>query len=151
MLGKRLNLKVCRVMHRKSCTHHGEAGQLPNPSFQWSKRWPVVAYLRRRHHNTHLFLAGVTTFLMIRERTSFTNIATGSRNILTTCGNRKSTCRLLAGLNTAEKTLLLNCNVCSELRGLSIGSSRRGRCGHQLSLSYLPSGDREAPIACCIN
>ena len=37
MLGKRLNPKVCRVMHRKSCTHLGEAGQLPNPSFQWSR------------------------------------------------------------------------------------------------------------------
>jgi hypothetical protein len=30
---KRLNVKVCNVMRRKSCVH-GEAGQLLNPSFR---------------------------------------------------------------------------------------------------------------------
>jgi hypothetical protein len=30
---KRLSVKVCNVMHRKSCVH-GEAGQLLNPSFR---------------------------------------------------------------------------------------------------------------------
>ena len=68
MLGKRINRKVCTVMLRKSCTHPGEAGQLPNPSFQWSKHWPVVAYLRRRHHNTHLFRAGATTFSVMDDQ-----------------------------------------------------------------------------------
>jgi hypothetical protein len=33
MVLKRLNVKVCNVMHRKSCVH-GEAGQLLNPSFR---------------------------------------------------------------------------------------------------------------------